>query len=175
MRLLGLILVTSIMATGCFSPELELGPGDVVVVDDIVNGDIYCEGGKLTILSSATVNGEIIANGCALKMFTGNNGDITMNGGPIFYIEGAYANNGGLETTGVGAVHVSNSSFNGDGYIAGSVDVTVVGSSFNGDLDVINNVAVYAVENRANGDITIRGDSCVANGNDPNGSVSECR
>lgn len=158
-------LVALCASTGCFNfagldePDLEVGPGEVALIDYSHNGSIGCDGGTVIVEASGSVNGSIEAVDCKLTLFRANNGDVTVTGGALLHIRDAYTINGALDAVGVKEVRIINTGFNGDAYIAGSATVTVINSSMNGDLVIENARRCDQYDNRARSIVT--SESCI--------------
>ena len=181
MQARGLLLYcVAAFGLGCQSAELVVSPGEVVTVEsgDSINGSIDCEEGMLSVLPGATVNGDIEARDCVLKIGTANNGDIIAVGGSLVSIQDTTTINGDLDLEGVAKVVVVDSGFNGGLDIRGSLEVTVANSSFNGHGDIRQAVDVVATGNDFNGDFEISDvGACIASDNTTNGdlAVADCQ
>ena len=141
MRRCPILVFVALLGGGCHGldsapdrePEKSIGPGSVVVLDEIVNGDLECNRATVTFASGATVNGDIRATDCSLNMidFSGNNGDIEIYGGASIIIEGI-SPNGGFTAVAVEELKLYDSSFNGGLIVEDSFQVTIAGNYFNG-------------------------------------------
>lgn len=155
-----------------FDPELEVGPGDTVYVEEGVNGDVACNGGTLVVRPNVSINGTIESTNCILKVFASNNGDIIVDGGGLVYIESVTTINGAFEATGVRTIQIYGSSFNGGLSVADSGLVEVIDSHFNGDMTIENSLDVVVLDNDLNGDLTIDGAQTCTESNNGAGEVT---
>lgn len=186
--------------TGCYSPPergLEVEPGQVVVVSQLVQGDIECWDGTLVVLPGATVMGDIVAYGCAVQLFDANSGEIVAIGGPLLFVEAGDALLGHIVTDGVarvtvrgsrgrgfdieraGQVEIVESRFGGRGEIEDAGVVSLVDLGGLGSLEVDGAAQVSLIRVEASGDVDIdRVDDCeIDDVESSSGSVSapSCR
>lgn len=176
---LALSCALAISIAGCdIAPELTVGPNETLSLTEDLNGDLACDRSVLAIQPGVSINGDIVARDCTLKIWSSPNGDIIATGGDLVSIQGARSVNGSLEIDGVRTVFVDDSSFNDDLAVTGSLDVTLADSHFNGDGLIGGGASVLAVGNTFNGNFEIRNTrDCIASNNQTNGdlSVRGCR
>lgn len=167
------IVALGLCLPGCFQPALEVGPGENVVVDEPLNGDLSCDGGNVMLEPGASVNGDLLATDCSVIMFASANGWVHASGGKRLYISGAGSINGEVEAIDVRYVEIQDTSFNGGLRVEGAWRAEISNSGFNGGGRVRQSGDVAVFGNRFNGDLTIdETGSCAEGDNLTNGGVS---
>ena len=158
------------------SAAAQIGPNDYVRLDQGANGDVTCDGGTLYLPAEASINGDLDATDCTLKIEGLVNGSITATGG-LVHVFAVPSVNGALDVRDASEVVVLGSLFNGGADVENTHVVTVTDSTFNNDGTFDGNV-VDVEYTFFNGSLQITGSqSCTQTGNQTNGSldVSGCR
>jgi hypothetical protein len=176
MRYLG--MVACVLAGGCMqSTAAQIGPNDYVRLDQGANGDVTCDRGTLYLPADASINGDLDASDCALKIEGLVNGSITASGG-LVHVLAVPSVNGDLEVHDADEVVVLGSLFNGGADVENTRTVTITDSNYNNDGTFDGNGVVDIEDTFFNGSLEISGSqSCRQTGNQTNGSldVSGCR
>ncbi len=177
--MLGRSLLVCVALAGCGvrSYALEVEPGEHVILDDGVNGDVRCDRGTLLLPARAVINGALDARYCVLKIAGTVNGPLTADGG-IVHVVDALTINGDLTVSDARELVVSGADFNGGAEVRRTHVVHVVASGFNGSGTFEDNGELDIRDSAFNGELEIRGStSCVEHDNTTNGAIvaADCR
>ena len=184
MRHLGLFACA--LAGGCVAaseppggapPAVQVGPQDYVRLDQGANGNVSCDQGTIYLPPGASINGELDATDCSLKIEGIINGKITASGGLLHVFE-VVTINGSIAVRDADEVIVLGSQVNGGADVEQTRTVTVTDSSFNATGTFLGNGAVDLENTFFNGSLEISGSaSCKESGNRTNGTldVSGCQ
>ena len=145
-------IVSCLLFGACIPPAADIQSGQTLTSG--ANGDVTCDGGTIVLADpGVSINGDLDATDCVLKISGIVNGHIHATGGIVHVLDAV--------------------SVNGELVVHGAIDAEIESSNFNGGGDIEDTATVNVDSNTFNGSLTIAGAlSCSEDGDITNGTLS---